>query len=633
MDALVRSLDSVLRENHQWVVPVYQRHYEWETKADRQLPEFWDDLKDKTIERLENRTPFPHYFGAIIFSEPPNQTFGTVRQRLLVDGQQRITTFQLTLAAIREVARDNEVSRLLDATDAYLYNKESPSMVEPDRERFKLWPSSYDRSLYQKMVENNPAALSIIFEGRYFYKNGKLIKGRAPNLLRAFWYLYEEMIAFVQERKEDEESPEQVLDALLAGFLAGFQVVLIQLDQHDDAQEIFASLNGLGKPLSPFDLIRNDVFHRAQKTGEDTERLFNEQWKMFEHDFWNTEVRQGRLKRARANHLIAHAVVAETAREVNVGKIATEYQHYTQERRFETVAKELDVLLNHAATYRAMEQQDEQTVFAKITNVLRIWDMSTFHPLILWVNAQPLEDEDKAKLFSVLESYIVRREICGFTTKNYNKVVTGIIRNAKEQHDPVLALFQYLSNLSGDATRMPTDIEVKEAFATREVYGRWAYGGIPTRRLRYILQEIEYAKRTKFHETMKSSENLEIEHIMPQSWSDHWPLPNGLTAPCESTYEAVNNGHSLDDETKTLMDERQHAIGTFGNLTLLTKPLNAGIRNAAWIIKRERIADDSLLILNREITKHEIWDEAVIEQRAADLAKAANSIWEVQGVD
>ncbi len=632
MDALVRSLDSVLRENHQWVVPVYQRHYEWETKEDRQLPKFWDDLKDKTIERLEKRNPFPHYFGAIIFSEPPNQTFGTVRQRLLVDGQQRITTFQLTLAAIREVARDYEVSRLLDATDAYLYNKESPGMVEPDRERFKLWPSSYDRSLYQKIVENTPDNLSIIYETIYFYKNGRLIKGRAPNSLRAFWYLYEEIKAFVQERGEDEESPEQVLDALIAGFLDGFRVVLIQLDQHDDAQEIFASLNGLGKPLSPFDLIRNDVFHRAQKTGEDTERLFEEQWKKFEDDFWNEEVRQGRLKRARANHLIAHAVVAETAREVNVGKIATEYQHYAQDQKFKTVAEELDVLLNHAATYRAMEERDENVVFAKIANVLRIWDMSTFHPLILWVNAQPLEDEDKVRLFSVIESYIVRREICGLTTKNYNKVVTGMIRNTSEQDDLVLVFFDYLSSLTGDAARMPTDAEVEEAFASREVYGRWAHGGTPSRRLKYILREIEYAKHNKFHETMISSENLEIEHVMPQSWAEHWPLPNGLTAPCESTWEAAYNGHSLDDETKTLMDERQQAVGTLGNLTLLTKPLNAGIRNAAWEIKRERLADDSLLLLNREIASNEMWDEAAIERRADDLAKVANSIWKAQDI-
>jgi uncharacterized protein with ParB-like and HNH nuclease domain len=89
-------------------------------------------------------------------------------------------------------------------------------------------------------------------------------------------------------------------------------VVIIQLDQNDDAQEIFASLNGLGKSLSPFDLIRNDVFHRASKSGEDDEQLFDDQWKSFEEPFWSEQVRQGRFKRARADHLIAHAVVAET---------------------------------------------------------------------------------------------------------------------------------------------------------------------------------------------------------------------------------------------------------------------------------------------------------------------------------
>ena len=643
MDALVRSLDSVLRENHQWVVPVYQRHYEWETKEDRQLPKFWDDLKDKAIERLENRNPFPHYFGAIIFSEPPNQTFGTVRQRFLVDGQQRITTFQLTLAAIREVARDFEVTRLLNATDVYLYNEESPGMVESERERFKLWPSSFDRSLYQKMVENTPDQLSSIFaeekyshvngtlireQEKYFYKNGKLIKGRAPNLLRAFWYLYEEMKAFVREREEDEESPEQVLDALIAGFLAGFRVVLIQLDQHDDAQEIFASLNGLGKPLSPFDLIRNDVFHRAQKTDEDAQKLFDEKWKAFEHPFWNLQVKQGRLKRARVDHLIAHAVVAETAREVNVGKVATEYQHYARERAFPTVAGELDVLLNHAATYRAMEEQEQSVAFASIANVLRIWDMSTFHPLILWINSHLIGEQDKIKLFSAMESYIVSREICGFSTKNYNKVVTGLIRNAREKDDPVWAFLEYLADLTGDASRMPTDVEVEEAFARRESYSR--YSSTPRPRLRYILNKIEHMKRDKFDETIVSSENLTIEHVMPQSWAENWPLSYGLNAPCESIYLAINLGYELDDETRRLMSEREQSIATLGNLTLVTGSLNAGVGNAGWETKRERLGK-SLLALNREIAANEIWDEAAIERRAADLAKVANSIWKAQG--
>lgn len=619
----VRPLNSVLSQRQQWVVPVYQRHYEWDTGQDKQIPKLWDDLKDKATEFLdEQRTQFPHYFGAIIFSEPPKQPYGVVPQRFLVDGQQRITTFQLTLVAIREVARDYQILRILDAIDAYLYNEKGTGMVKPDRERFKLWPSSFDRLLYQNILESTTDKLREL-QKNFFYKNGKLKKTSAPKLLRAFWYLYEGMGDLVQEL-EDEHDCEQVIDALLTGFLSGFQIVIIQLDQNDDAQEIFASLNGLGKPLSPFDLIRNDVFHRAQKTGEDEQKLFDELWKPFEDPFWSEQVRQGRLKRARADHLITQAVIAETAREVNVSKIATEYQHYVRKRAFQTVAEELGILRRHAETYRSMEERNQQVVFSGIANVLSIWDMSTFYPLILWINAQTLEDDDKAELFQAIESYIIRREICGLTSKSYNKVVPGIIRHLSGQDDILSAFFAHLSGLKGDIARMPTDSEVEQEFVRRDVYGV-----IPTSRIRYILQKIEYAKRDKFDEVIVSSENLTIEHVMPQSWSEHWALPNEVNAPCEFVWEALYRGYELDDETKSLMEERQRVIDTFGNLTLITNALNPKIGNGPWETKRPYLKE-SLLALNRQIAGNELWDETIIRQRATDLAQVANEIWRVQ---
>lgn len=105
-----------------------------------QIPKLWGDLKDEAVERLEMRDPFPHNFGALIFFEPANQAFGAVRRCFLVDRQQRITTFQLVLAAIRETARLLQVPRLVDAIATYLFNEKSASMLDADRERFKLWP-------------------------------------------------------------------------------------------------------------------------------------------------------------------------------------------------------------------------------------------------------------------------------------------------------------------------------------------------------------------------------------------------------------------------------------------------------------------------------------------------------------
>ena len=572
-------LDVVLGERQQWIIPVYQRHYEWETGQEQQIPKLWEELHDKAIERLEDRTLFPHYFGAVIFSEPTNQAFGTVRQRLLVDGQQRITTFQVTVAALREVAREHDISRVIDVADSYLYNEQSNSMIEPDRERFKLWPSRFDRSLFQNIVEHHPNKIRSL-QSSYFYKNGKLIKGRAPKLLRAYWYLYEQIRDFVSEQVDEGRSTDKIFDALLAGFLHGFQVVVIQLDSNDDAQAIFASLNGLGKPLSPFDLIRNYVFHRAQHTGEDYQKLFDDRWQHFEQPFWVAEVRQGRLKRARADHLMAHVVVAETAREINVSKLAAEYQHYAREKNFTTVAEELDTLLGYSSTYRAMDERKKGEPFSRIANVLQIWDMSAFHPFILWVNAQPISEKEKSNICQMVESYIVRRELCGLTTKNYNKVVTSIIRHARAREDVLEAVHEHLFDLGGEASKFPTDIEVEQAIDRRDVYNQ-----ISRARLRYILQQTEYAKRNKFDETTVLVGALTIEHVMPQAWAKYWPLPNGRIAPCESRLLAAYKGYELDEETKTLMDERQAVVNTLGNLTLITGSLNPSIGNSSWETK------------------------------------------------
>jgi hypothetical protein len=615
-------LEVVLGERQQWVVPVYQRHYAWETAEDKQLPKLWADLRDEAIDRLEARDSFPHYFGALIFSEPPNQAYGAVRRRFLVDGQQRITTFQLVLIAIRETSRQHQITRLVDVIDAYLFNEKSTSMLDADRERFKLWPSSYDRQLYKHIVERTPAALRKV-QPQYFYKNGNLIKGAAPNLLRAYHFLLEVLDAFIVERTtSDHDKIETILEAVLGGFLSGFQIVVIQLDANDDAQEIFASLNGLGEPLSPFDLIRNEVFHRARTTGEDDQRLFDERWAFFEKPFWTEHVRQGRFKRARADHLISHVVIAETAREVNVGKIATEYQRYAKDRAFPTVASELDVLLTHAATYEEMEQSPSTGITARIAGVLRIWDLSTFHPFIFAVNANIIDNDHKLALYGLLEAYVVRREVCNLTSKNYNKVVTGFVKSVQQQiPDPVDEFLNHLRSLTGDASRMPSDVEIVDAFVRLDSYHQ-----IPTPRLRFILEQIEYGMRTKNDEATVSTRILTIEHVMPQRWARHWPLPDGTIAPCESPIEAATKNYALTDTMKSLMEARRRSIDVMGNLTLLTASLNPSISNGPWADKKEKIAK-SLLAMNRDIADKPVWAEAAIERRSKDLAIIANKIW------
>lgn len=168
---------------------------------------------------------------------------------------------------------------------------------------------------------------------------------------------------------------------------------------------------------------------------------------------------------------------------------------------------------------------------------------------------------------------------------------------------------------------MPTDVQLLEAFVLQQAYNR-----IPTPRLRFILEQLEYRYRTKFDEVTVSTGNLTIEHVMPIKWAENWSLDGGMKAPCESHIDAIYQGYEVSDKMKILMDDRQRYIHTFGNLTLLTEALNPALGKAGWSVKREKIGQ-SLLAINRDIAAYDEWSKSEIENRAGALAKVAVTIW------
>lgn len=614
-------LQTILGEKQQWVVPVYQRHYEWETGEDKQIHHLWEDLEDKANEYLDDsRTLYPHYFGAIICSEQKVPQFGATPQRFLIDGQQRITTFNILLAALKEYARANEYTGIETALKSYLLNEKSESMTDPEREKFKLWPSSYDRNLFKLIVSSS---LEKVKEQRKsnFYKNGHLKKSKAPKMLVAYLDLLGRIEGFVKAQSDVEIAASNALSALIGGFLQGFQLVLIELDEQDDAQEIFASLNGLAKPLSPFDLIRNDVFLRSKKLNEDPEELFEGRWKTFEEPFWSTMIRQGRSKRARTDHLIAHSVVAETGREISVTKIASEYQRFARDAKFESVAAELDHLIAHAQTYRQLEELSDEHCTTPLGTFLRIWDTFVFHPLILTINSLVEDETQKVIMFKMLESYIIRRDICNLTQKSYNRLVPTLIRQLRSADDPFSHFPIMLKHGTSDISRYPEDQEMVAACLTLPIYYN-----IPSRRLRYIFSNVENALRTRFDEVKVAPENVTIEHILPQKWADYWTLPNGEKVNTESDW--IFDDHNLSAETKKLIETRNTLLHTLGNLTLLTPSGNPSVGNKGWAEKKEFFSG-SLLALNRNVGQSHNWNELEIKSRGKILATEISKIWSI----
>ena len=126
-----------------------------------------------------------------------------------------------------------------------------------------------------------------------------------------------------------------------------------------------------------------------------------------------------------------------------------------------------------------------------------------------------------------------------------------------------------------------------------------------------VLEGIEGVLRTKGAESEEVPQNLQIEHIMPQTWHPHWPLSDDLA----DDPEAIST--------------RDRMIHTIGNLTLVNGRLNPMLSNAPWGNKRETLADHSVLFLNKRLVKHgpDVWDEAAIEARAKWLHKRAARVW------
>lgn len=621
MQAKDYPLNVVLQERQQWVIPVYQRTYSWETRTDKQLPKLWDDLRERAEECLDNQRPKPHFVGAIIYAEPSDQPFGTVNRRFLVDGQQRITTFSLVLCALREAARERDLTRQVSTIEEYLLNAKSASMAEPEREQFKLWSSSYDRPLYVAIAQKTASEIKENYP-QYFFKNGNIIAGQAPKVLAAYWFLREQIEDFISEKHLEDVSPEKVIDALLSGFLGGFQIVVVQLGREDDAQAIFASLNGNAEPLTSFDLIRNDIFHRARKALEDDDMLYESHWKILETGFWKEEVKQGRTKRPRTDHLIAHTMVAETAQEINAGQVANEYRRYAEARAFPTVAEEVRALLKYASAYEEMELRRKGEKLARLASFLGTWDSSALHPIVLWTAVQPIAQEQKDAIYAHLESYVVRRDICDLTNKNYNKVVVGLLRDMHGSSTPYDVFLRHLSSLTGEASRMPPDAEIAAAVARKPLYTL-----LGSKKLRYIFGSLEAALRTRFDETVSVAvDDLTVEHIMPDSWAKYWPLPSGETVAHENYYRLTAAGVQVAESTRNAMEMREVAKHSLGNLTLLTMSLNPSIGNVSWVEKKSRIGQ-SLLALNRHVADHLTWDEQAIEARGAALAITINKLW------
>lgn len=619
MIATAVSLLALFETKMQFEVPLFQRQYVW--SREKNWEPLWEDIARKFSDYLIGRKDAPvHFLGAMVLDL--KQTPAThVGKRQVIDGQQRLTTLQVFLSAFRDFCGEQDCEDMAKECAAFTLNK--GMMADPDVDKFKVWPTQLDRGQFADVVG---AGSRVELLKRHPLRKRPYARNYEPRplMVEAYFFFYEQLNEFFMGAGGEppiasDVSLTQRLDECFQALKNALQVVEIDLVQGDDAQVIFETLNARGVPLLPADLLRNFIFLRAARRGEPQEALYKQFWARFDDPFWRVEVKQGRLLRPRSDLFLQHFLASRLTTDIPISHLFAEYKFWIErEQPFASVKDELSCLARQGDDFHRIIAPVKDDPLYGLVKFLDAFDVRTCYPLLLTLLDAGMDDTQWAEVSTMLESYLLRRAICGMTTKNYNRVFLGLTRTLRREGSTADNLAKQLRAQSGDSSEWPSDEKVGEAWRTQH-----AYHVLNNPKIVHILKRLSDTYLTNKNETVSVECALSVEHILPQQWLENWSLPDGSKGMSNSDLWAA----STDDAMAQATRKRNAALQTFGNLTILTQSLNSAVSNSQWSLKKPELIKHSLMPINQQLHDVEKWDEVAIVQRSNDMLVRALQVW------
>ena len=591
------TLTAVFGKDVRYVVPMFQRPYVWNMKE--HWEPLWDDIRGVT-ERVEDArvkaaatgeqdAAPPHFLGAIVL-ELMHTGSGAIETRSVIDGQQRLTTLQVFIAAAKATADSFGLEQQGRLLGKLLLN--DPDLVhEPDHE-FKVWPTNSDRDAFRAVMGEEPLSA--------------LPQTASMKLGTTMQYFKSVVDTWSREVPEDER--EARFSALVSTLRAHIKVVAIDLDLEDNAQVIFETLNARGTPLQAADLIKNLLFQRADKEGATVDVLYEKHWAPFDRESWRREVRQGRLMRPTLDVFLSHWLAMVKEHETLIHQLYPALRDYVNSSGLRAAEVMAD-LSRSSGIYLEMQQYPRRSAEGQFFYRQTLMDTTTTVSLLLYLfrlGADEFLPARRAKALKVLESYLVRRMLCRLTGKSYNQIFLALLAEVKKRPASADIVFvEFFQRQGGESRSWPTDAEVRDSISSTPLYT-----ALSRSRVRLVLEALEQAMRTDLSENAQADSVLTIEHLLPQNWKEHWPLP----ADVDPELGAVTR------------DKIKH---TLGNLTLVTGKLNSVESNRGWTEKKEALREHSVLRMNLRLLKDDpaAWDERSITARSAELAEMVLQLW------
>lgn len=541
----------------QYVVPLYQRTYNWEK---RQWEQLWDDI----LEVYALETPKNHFIGSIVTHQVPSSP-QDVDCYMLIDGQQRMTTLMLLLSVIRQSAEAEKATwgnLAENIQETCLINKFSPG-----DQAYKLMPTRRDREAFTNVIKGNqPPAGSQITKAREYFT---------------------EMLG-----KGDGENKNLDLRKLHGCIVNHLDMVSIHLEDDDSPNRIFESLNNTGMRLSVADLIRNYLLMNIPDV-DLQERAYDVHWYPMEQTlakgsgdaagdfFWRYCMMHGTL--------------------IRKGDTYKQIQDDTppDPEKALTALQDFAKFSNYYAQVSGLTREGLAEDLAKGFERLNEWEVTVAYPFLMRamdaLATGAVGESDLVEVIRLIESYVVRRTVCGVPTNQLRRIFAQM--SEKNNFFTTELRQETRSHLSEN--RWPNDADFVQAFVQFPLYTASRAQGS---RLPLVLWSLERAFGHK--ESPAQTDKITVEHIMPQTLTDDWKRAVGPNWPevHDKWLHTVGNltlsGYNAPLGDKPFSEKKRDLAGS--NFALSASIQNFGVWNEEAIRQRgEELAKLALQVWKR----------------------------------
>ncbi len=575
----------------------------------------WDDVLKVAQQILGDDSEEERHFLGTIITKPISHGGSHLERRWVVDGQQRLTTLQLLIAAAHSAFKELELSDFASMLRDYLFNQ--PNVVQEDHEQFKIRHKSRDYVGFAALVkialgESNATASDSRVNQR-LYECYRYFRGAMTNWLQ----------------RDTAERLRERGDALKRTIVDMLQVVDIRLES-ENSHAIFEALNARGEPLTEWEKTKNYILSIAVTENDpDGDHAYANHLECYDSDeYWDQKVNAPRFSGKRIDLFLfffaqielpkrRQAVPGEEElRNLPRHRLYREFR-YVGEHVYRSSSEELSGLLErmgrYASIYREIDQSEKFSEYARLVMQRReTLNLASLIPVFMVLVDKLGYGDELDRALRIVDSYLMRRVALKASYSSFDDVSfdhVQVLRDAPPED--VCSVFIDQLEKSTSSNRWPSDEKV--VFHLREAD---MYNSIASSRKQLLLsgiaQKMHQEKDEDLTMPFKPKGALTVEHVAPQGWERHWKVD-------------LDFGDS--DEERQRLNGLVHRIG---NLTLVTRSLNSKkLRHNPWSHKAKLLENDNLE-MNRHLLSDmegDTWDEKEINRRSQIIADYVNKIW------